>query len=279
MDLFLIIGTAGHVDHGKTELVKALSGINTDRLKEEKERGISIELGFATLQLSRGITAGIVDVPGHERFVKNMLAGAGGIDLVIFVVAADEGVMPQTREHLDIIELLQIQKAVVALTKVDLVDDEEWLMLVEDDVRELLAPTRFSSAPIIPTSAVTGQGIDELRAILEKMALQVEPKPQAGDACLGQLKNIGSINMGKGHLQPGTGVHKTLPPVGEIFFSGVVNIGGYLEYLVLQNTRLCQVMKMADCIAQAIITGYMMDKNNREMTGSKTLSLDKVQSE
>jgi small GTP-binding protein len=279
VDLFLIIGTAGHVDHGKTELVKALSGINTDRLKEEKERGISIELGFATLQLSRGITAGIVDVPGHERFVKNMLAGAGGIDLVIFVVAADEGVMPQTREHLDIIELLQIQKAVVALTKVDLVDDEEWLMLVEDDVRELLAPTRFSSAPIIPTSAVTGQGIDELRAILEKMALQVEPKPQAGDACLGQLKNIGSINMGKGHLQPGTGVHKTLPPVGEIFFSGVVNIGGYLEYLVLQNTRLCQVMKMADCIAQAIITGYMMDKNNREMTGSKTLSLDKVQSE
>lgn len=101
----------------------------------------------------------------------------------------------------------------------------------------------------------------------------------AVDACLGQLKNIGSINMGKGHLQPGTGVHKTLPPVGEIFFSGVVNIGGYLEYLVLQNTRLCQVMKMADCIAQAIITGYMMDKNNRKMTGSKTLSLDKVQSE
>jgi putative sporulation protein YyaC len=101
----------------------------------------------------------------------------------------------------------------------------------------------------------------------------------AVDACLGQLKNIGSINMGKGHLQPGTGVHKTLPPVGEIFFSGVVNIEGYLEYLVLQNTRLCQVMKMADCIAQAIITGYMMDKNNREMTGSKTLSLDKVQSE
>jgi putative sporulation protein YyaC len=101
----------------------------------------------------------------------------------------------------------------------------------------------------------------------------------AVDACLGQIRNIGSINIGKGHLQPGTGVHKTLPAVGDIFFSGVVNIGGYLEYLVLQNTRLCQVMKMADCIAQAIITGYMMDKNNREMTGSKTLSLDKVQSE
>jgi selenocysteine-specific elongation factor len=215
VDLFLIIGTAGHVDHGKTELVKALSGINTDRLKEEKERGISIELGFATLQLSRGITAGIVDVPGHERFVKNMLAGAGGIDLVIFVVAADEGVMPQTREHLDIIELLQIQKAVVALTKVDLVDDEEWLMLVEDDARELLAPTRFSSAPIIPTSAVTGQGIDELRAILEKMALQVEPKPQAGDARL-PVDRVFTIT-GFGTVATGT------------LFSGQLHIGDTLE--------------------------------------------------
>lgn len=150
MDSFIIVGTAGHVDHGKTELVKALTGIDTDRLKEEKERGISIELGFAPLRFSGGVTAGIVDVPGHERFVKNMLAGAGGIDLVIFVVAADEGVMPQTKEHLDILELLHIQKAVVALTKADLVD-EEWLMMVEEDVQELLAPTRFSTAPIIPT--------------------------------------------------------------------------------------------------------------------------------
>ncbi|MDN5375990.1 MAG: selenocysteine-specific elongation factor, partial [Thermacetogenium sp.] len=110
MDSFIIIGTAGHVDHGKTWLVKALTGVDTDRLKEEKERGISIELGFAPLRLPGGIHAGVVDVPGHERFVKNMLAGAGGIDMVLFVVAADEGVMPQTREHLDILELLRVQK-------------------------------------------------------------------------------------------------------------------------------------------------------------------------
>ncbi|MGB9804232.1 GTP-binding protein, partial [Desulfofundulus sp.] len=116
---YLIIGTAGHVDHGKTMLVKALTGIDTDRLKEEKERGISIELGFASLTLPSGRQAGIVDVPGHERFIKNMLAGVGGIDLVLLVIAADEGIMPQTQEHMDIIQLLQITRGVVVLTKVD----------------------------------------------------------------------------------------------------------------------------------------------------------------
>jgi selenocysteine-specific elongation factor len=183
MNSFIIIGTAGHVDHGKTQLVRALTGIDTDRLKEEQERGISIELGFAPLKLSEGITAGIVDVPGHERFVKNMLAGAGGIDLVILVVAADEGVMPQTEEHLDILELLHVQKAVVVITKVDLVD-EEWLLLVEDDVRKLLESTRFSDAPVIPVSVVTGEGLNELRAALEKKAKEVVPKRSVGDARL-----------------------------------------------------------------------------------------------
>lgn len=210
MDSFIIIGTAGHVDHGKTELVRALTGVDTDRLKEEKERGISIELGFAPLRFSGGITAGIVDVPGHERFVKNMLAGAGGIDLVIFVVAADEGVMPQTREHLDILELLHIQKAVIALTKVDLVD-EEWLMMVEEDVQELLAPTRFSTAPIIPTSVITGEGLDQLRTVLEKMAQEVDPKPRAGDARLPidrvfTITGFGTVVTGtlfSGHLRTG----------------------------------------------------------------------------
>ena len=131
----LIIGTAGHVDHGKTALVRAMTGIDTDRLKEEKDRGISIELGFASLSLPGGRKAGIVDVPGHERFIKNMLAGAGGFDLVLLVIAADEGVMPQTREHLDIIQLLQVTKGIVVLTKIDLVD-EEWLDLVEEEVQE-----------------------------------------------------------------------------------------------------------------------------------------------
>lgn len=214
MSSYIIIGTAGHVDHGKTELVKALTGTNTDRLKEEQERGISIELGFATLPINEDITAGIVDVPGHERFIKNMLAGAGGIDLVIFVVAADEGVMPQTREHLDIIELLHIQRAIVVLTKADLVDDE-WLMMVEEDVRELLAPTRFSEVPIISTSVVTGQGLDQLRGILEKMAQEIEPKPRAGDARL-PVDRVFTIT-GFGTVATGT------------LFSGKMHVGDTLE--------------------------------------------------
>src|ERR671929_1447101 len=128
-----VIGTAGHIDHGKSTLVRRLTGIDPDRLAEEKRRGMTIDLGFAWLTLPSGATASIVDVPGHERFVKNMLAGAGGIDVALLVIAADEGVMPQTREHLDIVDLLGIQYGVVALTKSDLVDDE-WLALVEDDV-------------------------------------------------------------------------------------------------------------------------------------------------
>jgi len=147
MDRFIIIGTAGHVDHGKTQLVKALTGIDTDRLKEEKERGISYRTGVCPFTPFRRDHRRIVDVPGHERFVKNMLAGAGGIDLVLFVVAADEGVMPQTQEHMDILELLHIQKAIIVITKIDLVD-EEFLMLVEEDVKDLIASTRFADAPI-----------------------------------------------------------------------------------------------------------------------------------
>lgn len=183
METYVIIGTAGHVDHGKTQLVKALTGVDTDRLKEEKERGISIELGFAPLRLPGGVMAGIVDVPGHERFVKTMLAGAGGIDMVLFVVAADEGVMPQTREHLDILELLRVQKGIVVLTKVDLVD-EEWLLLVKEDVQELLKGTFLEGAPIVPVSVVTGEGLEELRLQIERMAKEVRPKPRGGDARL-----------------------------------------------------------------------------------------------
>ncbi|NLM63817.1 MAG: selenocysteine-specific translation elongation factor [Firmicutes bacterium] len=157
----VIIGTAGHVDHGKTTLVKALTGVNTDRLKAEQERGLTIELGFAPLTLPSGVRAGVVDVPGHERFVGNMLAGATGIDVALLVVAADEGVMPQTREHLDILNLLGTEVGVVALTKADIVD-EDWLELAMEDVREQLASTRLSGAPIVPVSAVTGQGLDRL---------------------------------------------------------------------------------------------------------------------
>src|SRR5437016_12411398 len=168
----LIIGTAGHVDHGKTALIRALTGAETDRLKEEQERGMSIDLGFASFRLPGGRLAGVIDVPGHERFLKNMLAGAGGIDLVILVIAADEGVMPQTREHLEILQILQTKKGVVAITKADLVD-EEWLELVRDDIAMALKGTFLEGAPMIPVSSITGAGIDELTQTLDRMAGEV----------------------------------------------------------------------------------------------------------
>ena len=163
----LILGTAGHIDHGKTALVQALTGVDTDRLAEEKRRGITIDLGFAELPVSDDLTFGVVDVPGHESFIRNMLAGATGMDLVLLVVAADEATMPQTREHLAIVRLLGIERLVVALTRVDLVE-EEWLELALDDVGELLADTPYADAPIVPTSAVTGAGLAELRAVLAR---------------------------------------------------------------------------------------------------------------
>ena len=161
-----VIGTAGHVDHGKSRLVLALTGIDPDRLREEKERGLTIDLGFAWFDLPSGREVSIVDVPGHERFIKNMLAGVGGIDLALFVVAADEGVMPQTREHLAILDLLQVRQGVVAVTKSDLVD-EDWMELVTADVEELLTETSLVGAPVVPCSAVSGDGLDALRTALD----------------------------------------------------------------------------------------------------------------
>jgi selenocysteine-specific elongation factor len=174
-----IIGTAGHVDHGKTSLIRALTGAETDRLREEQERGMSIDLGFADFTLPSGRHAGVIDVPGHERFLKNMLAGAGGIDLVLLVIAADEGVMPQTREHLDILHILQTRKGVVALTKADMVE-EEWLELVEDDIRAALKGSFLQGAPIMPVSSLTGQGIPELKALLDRMADEVPTRTIVG---------------------------------------------------------------------------------------------------
>ncbi len=175
----IIVGTAGHIDHGKTALVRALTGVNTDRLKEEQQRGITIDLGFAMLQLSETIQAGIIDVPGHEKFVKNMLAGVGGIDVAILVVAADEGIMPQTEEHVAICDLLQIQRGLIALTKIDLVDDE-WREMVLDDLRTGLAGTFLAAAPIIPVSAKTGAGLDLLLQALTDIAAQIAPRPADG---------------------------------------------------------------------------------------------------
>jgi selenocysteine-specific elongation factor len=175
----LILGTAGHVDHGKTTLVKALTGIDTDRLKEEKERGITIELGFAHLELPGDIMFGIVDVPGHERFVRTMVAGVGGMDLVMLVIAADEGIMPQTREHLEICRLLGVSKGLVALTKCDMVD-EEWLGLVMEEVRDYLHGSFLDGAPIVPVSARTSFGLDQLKASLTGLSSEVEEKSTEG---------------------------------------------------------------------------------------------------
>jgi selenocysteine-specific elongation factor len=162
----VILGTAGHVDHGKTSLVRALTGIDTDRLKEEKERGITIELGFAYLDLPCGHRLGIVDVPGHEKFVKNMVAGASGMDLVAFIIAADEGIMPQTREHFEICRLLGIQRGLIIITKKDMVEPD-WLELVTDDVRTFFAGSFLENAPLLEVSSTTGDGIGEVRNTLD----------------------------------------------------------------------------------------------------------------
>ena len=174
-----VIGTAGHVDHGKSTLVEALTGIDPDRLREEKERGMTIDLGFAWLQLPSGNETSIVDVPGHERFVNNMLAGVGGIDLALLVVAADESVMPQTREHLAILDLLRVERGLVAVTKRDLVDDD-WLELVIADVEETLEGTVLEGAAIYPVSAMTGQGLPELIGAIDSMLDDTPPKRDVG---------------------------------------------------------------------------------------------------
>lgn len=195
-----IIGTAGHIDHGKTELVKALTGTDTDRLKEEKERGISIELGFAELRLPNGVSAGVVDVPGHEHFVKNMLAGATGFDLVLLVVAADDGVMPQTVEHLAIVDLLGVSDGVVAITKADLME-EDMLELIKEDLSEALRGTTLEHAEVVVTSSRTGQGLDDLLQALVRAAERVRSRDSEGPFRLPvdrvfTLRGIGTVVTG-----------------------------------------------------------------------------------
>ena len=196
----IIVGTAGHIDHGKTALVKALTGIDADRLKEEKERGITIDIGFANLSLDNTTTIGFVDVPGHERFIKNMLAGVGGIDLVMLIVAADESVMPQTREHLDICSLLHIKQGFCVITKVDRVESE-MVDLVEEEVREFLKGSFLESSPILRVSALSREGIPQLVETLRQFAMKVQPKDAAQlfrlpiDRCF-TMKGFGTVVTG-----------------------------------------------------------------------------------
>ncbi len=176
----IIVGTAGHIDHGKTTLIKALTGVETDRLEEEKKRGISIDLGFTYFDLPSGVRAGIIDVPGHERFIRNMLAGVVGMDVVILVVAADEGLMPQSVEHLHIMDLLGIENGFIALTKTDMVDPE-WLELVEEDVKEGVAGTFLEGKPVIPVSSTEGIGIEQVKEEIDKIIEGIEEEDPRGD--------------------------------------------------------------------------------------------------
>jgi len=196
----IVIGTAGHIDHGKTTLVRALTGIDCDRLKEEKERGITTELGFAHWRLGDDLLVGIVDVPGHEKFVRHMVAGAWGIDTVMLVVAADEGVMPQTREHMDVCEILGLTSGIVVITKKDLVD-EEMVQLVEEDIKEFLKGRALENAPVVAVSAATGENLDVLREILVDLSVGIEERSREGifrvpvDRVF-SLKGLGTIVTG-----------------------------------------------------------------------------------
>ncbi|MFA5309922.1 MAG: selenocysteine-specific translation elongation factor [Dehalococcoidales bacterium] len=202
-----VLGTAGHIDHGKSLLVQALTGIDPDRLREEKERGMTIELGFAWLKTPSGREVGIVDVPGHERFVKNMLAGVGGIDLALLIIAANEGVMPQTREHLAILDIIGVKRGVVAVTKKDLVD-EDLLALVRMEVEELIAPTTIAGAPVVAVSSLTGDGLPELLNAIDKQLDDAEPRKDTGRPRL-PIDRIFTI-AGAGTVVTGTLIDGTL---------------------------------------------------------------------
>ena len=197
----LIIGTAGHVDHGKTTLIKALTGENTDRLKEEQERGVSIDLGFSSLELEDDLQVGIIDVPGHEKFVKNMLSGAGGVDLGLLVIAADEAIMPQTKEHLSILNLLDVEEGIIAVTKEDLVEDE-WLELVIEEIKDVVEGTFLEDAPIVPVSGVEKTGIEELKSELSELIRGVPDKNKEGNVYF-PIDRVFSIS-GHGTVVTGT---------------------------------------------------------------------------
>ena len=214
----LIIGTAGHVDHGKSALIRALTGVETDRFPEEKERGISIDIGFAQFRLPSGRRAAVIDVPGHEKFIKNMLAGITGIDLVLLVVAADEGVMPQTREHLDILRLLEINQGIIVLTKKDLVD-EEMLELVAEDVRDVVRGTFLERAPVVAVSSISGDGLPLLTQTLDQMVESGEAK---------DVTAFARLPIDRAFVRPGFGTVVTGTLVG-----GTINEGDRLELLPL----------------------------------------------
>ncbi|MGV8075315.1 MAG: selenocysteine-specific translation elongation factor [Syntrophobacteraceae bacterium] len=271
----VVLGTAGHIDHGKTALIRALTGIDTDRLKEEKLRGITIELGFAHMELPGGERLGIVDVPGHEKFVRHMVAGATGIDLVALVIAADEGVMPQTREHMEICQLLQIKKGLVVLTKIDMVEGPEWVEMVREDVAEFLKGTFLEGAPIIPMSAVTGEGVDKLRNALAELVAQTDARNTDGPFRLSvdrvfSIRGFGTVVTGtslSGRLRVGDPVtvypseHKTKVRGLQVHNDDVVEVlPGQRTAINLQSIERISIQR-GDVIATpgALVATHMVD--------------------
>ncbi len=243
----VVVGTAGHIDHGKSSLVKALTGIDPDRLKEEKERGLTIDLGFARLRLSDGRWLGIVDVPGHERFVRNMVAGCTGLDLAMLVVAADDGVMPQTIEHVDIVDLLGVRGGLVVLTKIDMVDPTI-AALAEEEIRSLLRGTVLDGADVVRVSSVTGEGIPDLRQKLEALARTVEPRRSEGPFRMPiqrvfSLAGIGTVVTGipvSGTVRPGDEVE--ILPLGErVKVRGIHAYGGKVDEAVAGHSTALSV--------------------------------------
>jgi selenocysteine-specific elongation factor len=246
----VVLGTAGHIDHGKSSLVRKLTGIDPDRLPEEKERGLTIDLGFAPLRLGDGRWAGIIDVPGHERFVKNMVAGATGLDVVMLVVAADDGVMPQTREHMDIMSLLGLRRGLVALNKIDLVDPE-MRELAALEVREFLKGTFLEDAPFFPVSATTGEGLEALRAALERILTETPPRPAEGPFRM-PIQRVFSA--------PGHGTVVTGVPV-----SGRVRVGDTIEVLPLGRSGRVRA-----------IQAYRLDTDEARAGHSTALNLSDI---
>ncbi len=233
-----VVGTAGHIDHGKSALVRALTGVDPDRLEEEKRRGMTIDLGFAHFDLPSGLRVGLVDVPGHERLIKNMLAGAAGIDLVLLVVAADEGVMPQTREHLDILRFLQVRRGVVVLNKIDLATDAEWLALVREEIGELCAGTFLAGAPIVPVSARTGAGIPGLVEAIDRALREIPPRDADAPA---------RLPVDRSFTMPGFGTVVT-----GTLWSGRIRAGDVLELLPSgREVRVRQVQSHGAAVEEA----------------------------
>src|SRR6516225_8531544 len=235
---YAVVGTAGHIDHGKSALVRALTGVDPDRLEEEKRRGMTIDLGFAHFDLPSGRRVGLVDVPGHERLIRNMLAGATGIDLVLLVIAADEGVMPQTREHLDILRFLRVERGIVVLNKVDLTNDPEWLTLVIEDIRSLTDGSFLAAAPVLSVSARTGAGLPALVSAIDDALREIGPRPVDASARMPVDRSFTMAGFG-------TVVTGTL-------WSGRIRAGDVLEVLPAgQEVRVRQVQSHGQVVEEA----------------------------